>query len=72
MQEQCALKTVQTINDVAALRRMYDTIDLNISNLKELGVDVSTHGSLLITIIFDCMIEELYASRFHCSSAHKI
>ena len=59
MKELRTLKTVSNINDVTSLRDMFDTLELNINNLKELKIVVSTYGSLLIAIIFDCIPEEL-------------
>ena len=58
MKELRVLKGVENIN-VTGLRTMYDSLDFNINNLKELDVDVSTYGTLLIAIIFDCIPEEL-------------
>ena len=49
---------LHSLNDVINMQKMYDTLELNISNLKELQVDVSTYGSLLIAIVFDCIPEE--------------
>ena len=59
MKELRMLKAVHSLNDVNGMRKMYDTLELNINNLKELEVDVSTYGSLLIAIVFDCIPEEL-------------
>ena len=59
MKELRTLKGVQNINDVANLRGMYDTLELNIRNLKELSVDAATYGSPLIAIIFDRIPDEL-------------
>ena len=59
MKELCSLKPVENISDVVAMRSMYDTLEFNRSNLKELNIDVSTYGSLLIAIIFDRIPEEL-------------
>ena len=60
MKELQTLKTVSNINDVTSLRKTFDTLELNINNVKELKIVVSTYGSLLITIIFDCIPEELH------------
>ena len=59
MKELRVLKCVGNINDVIGLRTMYDSLDFNISNLKELNIDVSTYSTLLIAIIFDGIPEEL-------------
>ena len=59
MKELQTIKGVKSLNDVENLRRMYDALEMNITNLKELKVDVSTYGSLLIAIIFDRIPDEL-------------
>jgi len=59
MKELRTIQTVNNIDDVSGLRRMYDVLELNINNLKELKVDVSTYGSLLIAIIFERIPEQL-------------
>ena len=59
MKDLRGLSAVKNISDVASMRSMYDSLEFNISNLKELKVDVSTYGSLLIAIIFDRIPEEL-------------
>ena len=50
---------VRSLSDISGLRKMYDALEMNITNLKELDVDVSTYGSLLIAIIFDRIPEQL-------------
>ena len=59
MKELQNINGVKSLNDVVNLRRMYDKLEMNITNLKELKVDVSTYGSLLIAIIFDRIPDEL-------------
>ena len=46
-------------SDIQALRGIYDTLDFNIKNLKQLDVDVETYGSLLIAIILERIPEEI-------------
>ena len=50
---------VRSLSDISGLRKMYDALEMNITNLKELDVDVSTYESLLIAIIFDRIPEQL-------------
>ena len=59
MKELRTLKAVDSLEDVVGMQNMYDTLDLNINNLKELEVDVTTYSSLLIAIVFDCIPEDL-------------
>ena len=59
MKELRNLKTVNSINDILSMRSMFDTLEFNINNLKELECDVMTYGSLLIGIIFDRIPDEL-------------
>ena len=59
MKELQNISGVNSLNDVEGLRRMYDALEMNITNLKELEVDVTTYGSLLIAIIFDRIPDEL-------------
>ena len=59
MKELQNVKGVKNISDVAGMRNMYDTLEMNINNLKELKVDVTTYGSLLIALIFDRIPQEL-------------
>ena len=53
------LRSVSNMNDIHGLREMFDRLELNISNLEELKVNVSTYGSLLIAIIFDRIPDDL-------------
>ena len=59
MMELRSLKAVENIHDVVGLRKLYDTLELNINNLRQLNVDVATYGSLLISIIFENIPSEL-------------
>ena len=59
MRELQNIKSVKNLNDVDGMRKMYDALEMNITNLKELKVDVSTYSTLLIAIIFDRIPEEL-------------
>ena len=59
MKELRSIQPIYDIKNVAAMRKMYDTLDLNINNLRELKVDVATYSSLLISIIFERIPEDL-------------
>ena len=59
MKELQTIKGVGSINDVPGMRRMYDCLETNITSLKVLGVDVSTYGSLLISVIYERIPEEI-------------
>ena len=53
------LPKVNNINDVSRLRNIYDRLEPSVRNLRELGIETDTYGSLLISIIFDRIPEEL-------------
>ena len=53
------LPKVDDIEDLGTLRVMYDKIQVCVRNLTDLGVETSSYGSLLISIIFNRMPEEL-------------
>ena len=59
------LPVVHDVEDVSTLRVMYDKIQVCVRNLSDLGVATDSYGSLLISIVFDRMPEELrlYISR---------
>ena len=59
MKELQNITAVLNIHDVSGLRRMYDCLETNIGNLKVLGVDVATYGSLLIAVIYNRIPDEL-------------
>lgn len=59
MKELRSLKSVCDISDVSGMREMFDTLEFNITNLKELEVDVETYGSLLIAMLYDRIPEEI-------------
>ena len=47
------------MEDVNTLRSMYDKIQVCVRNLSDLGVETTTYGSLLISILFDRIPSEL-------------
>ena len=59
MKELQTIQSVADINDVVGLRRMYDCIETNIASLKVLGVDIATYGSLLISVMYERLPNEL-------------
>ena len=59
MKELQNIKGVLNIQDVSGMRRMYDCLETNIGNLRVLGVDVATYGSLLIAVIYNRIPDEL-------------
>ena len=59
MKELRSLQPVVHLDDIVSMCKLYNTLELNINNLKELEVDASTYGTLLIAITFDCIPDEL-------------
>ena len=59
MNELRNLREVDNLNITVGMRKMFDVLEFNINNLKDLEVDVSAYGTLLIAIVFDCIPEEL-------------
>ena len=53
------LPKVKSMSEVSKLRDIYDRLETSVRNLRELGVETDTYGSLLISIIFDRIPEEL-------------
>ena len=53
------LPKVKSMSEVSKLRDIYDRLETSVRNLRELGVQTDTYGSLLISIIFDRIPEEL-------------
>ena len=47
------IEKVKSLNDVARLRKLYDSVEMSLRNLTELGVETGTYGTLLINILFD-------------------
>ena len=53
------IPNVHDIGDVKQLRTVYDTLETHIRNLSDLDVETTTYGTLLISIIFERIPEEL-------------
>ena len=45
------LPAVQNSNNVECLRHFYDKVETSVQNLKTLGAEINTYGSLLITLL---------------------
>ena len=53
------LPRVENINDVVSLRKFFDTLETSVRNLSVLGKNTESYGSLLISVIFDRIPNEL-------------
>ena len=59
MDEMVKIPKVTDMNDVTTLRTVYDKLDTNIRNLKDLSVETASYGSLLTSIIVERVPTEL-------------
>ena len=50
---------IESMSNIPQLRSVYDSLETSIRNLKDLGVETTTYGSLLVTNIFERIPEEL-------------
>ena len=46
-------------NDIHGLRKLYDYIESNIRNLLSPGIETSTHGTLIATLILEKLPQEI-------------
>ena len=46
-------------DDIHGLRKFYDDIESNIRNLSSLGIEASTHGTLIATLISEKLPQEI-------------
>ena len=53
------LPTVDDINDISSLRNFFDKLETSVRNLSDLGKPTDSYGSLLVSIIFNPIPEEL-------------
>ena len=53
------LPAVDDINDTSALRKFFDKLETSVRNLTDLGKSTDSYGSLLVSIIFNRIPEEL-------------
>ena len=51
MEQQLNLQAVTDSRELRKLRKLYDTIEQDIRGLRSLDVEVSSYGSLLISVI---------------------
>ena len=50
---------VKSVHDVKSLRKLFDTVDSSIRNLKTLKVEVNSYGSLLVPLLNAKLPKEL-------------
>ena len=53
------LPTVQNSNNFDCLRLFYDQVETSARNLKTLGVEINTYGSLLIPLLTEKLPDDL-------------
>ena len=54
------LPAVQNSNNVECLRLFYDQVETSVQNLKTLGVEINTYGSLLIPLLTEKLPDNLH------------
>ena len=60
MEDLRSIKKIESLKQVKELRSMYDKLEMNIRNLKDLEVETCTYGPLLIAIISERIPKELF------------
>ena len=53
------LPKADNMKDIDKLRKIYNSLKTSVRNLAELGVEITSYGTLLISIIFDRIPTEL-------------
>ena len=53
------LEAMTSSNNLKALRRLYDQVELHTRNLKSLGVESSSYGSLLASVLLNKLPQDL-------------
>ena len=53
------LPKAHNMKDIEKLRKIYDSLETSVRNLADLGVELTSYGTLLISIIFDRIPTEL-------------
>ena len=53
------LLRADNMKDIDKLRKIYNSLETSVRNLAELSVEITSYGTLLITIIFDRIPTEL-------------
>ena len=69
MKKFVSLNNVKIVHDVKGLRKLFDTVESNIRNLKTLKVEVNSYGSLLVPLLNAKLLKELslqIARNFKC------
>ena len=65
------IEKVKSLHETTKLRKLFDSVENSLLNLKELGVETETYGTLLINILFDRLPEglKIIITR-ECSDSH--
>ena len=53
------LPKAHNMKDIEKLRKIYNSLETSVRNLADLGVELTSYGTLLISIIFDRIPTEL-------------
>ena len=53
------LEAVSSSSNIKGLRRLYDIVESNVCSLKSLGVNASTYGTLLASVLFNKILQEI-------------
>ena len=59
MKKFVSLSNVKSVHDIKALKKLFDTVESSIRNLKTLKVDVNSYGSLLVPLLIAKLPKEL-------------
>ena len=46
------------MKDTEKLKKIYNSLETSVRNLADLGVELTSYGTLLISIVFDCIPTE--------------
>ena len=53
------LPKADNMKDIDKLRKIYNSLETSVRNLADLGLEITSYGTLLISIIFDRIPTEL-------------
>ena len=59
MKKFVSLNNVKSVHDVKGLRKLFDTVESSIRNLKTLKIEVNSYGSLLVPLLNAKLPKEL-------------
>ena len=59
MKKFVSLSNVKSVHDIKCLKKLFDTVESSIRNLKTLKVDVNSYGSLLVPLLKAKLPKEL-------------